>query len=112
MAKTSTIKTVKTASKIASAKSKQPKLDKDGNPRTPSAWSTFLKDNLKAYKDKNPGCSHGEAMKEMATLWDKSPLNPNAGKPKKSKAPRVTKGQKNAPSSDEEGPQVEPGSDD
>jgi len=47
----------------------------------------------------------------MAVLWDKSPSNPNAGKAKKPRLPRVTKMVTPDGSSDVEGPQVEPGSD-
>jgi len=85
-----TAKTTKTVAKKArgkTSKSKEPKLDKDGmhssrfiahiltyrahigNPKAPSAWTTFLKDNLKAYKDRNPSKSHREAMQEVRRLF-------------------------------------------
>ncbi|ESK89529.1 axial regulator yabby 4-like [Moniliophthora roreri MCA 2997] len=57
--------------------------------RDPSAWTLFLKDQLKPWKDANKNKSHKEAMTVMAEMWKDHPSNPNRGKPtkpKKSKA--------------------------
>ncbi|KAI0313856.1 hypothetical protein OF83DRAFT_494853 [Amylostereum chailletii] len=85
--------------------------------RAPSAYNVYMSEHLKPYRDTHEGVSVKDAMKEVAAMWRDAPENPNRGKTAaerkaeaKPKAPkRSTK--KAAASSDEEGPQVEPGSD-
>ncbi|KAG8957008.1 hypothetical protein FRC00_004591 [Tulasnella sp. 408] len=88
-----TPKTATTTAKKASRKDK-----KDGQPkekRPPSPYNLFVKEQMPIWKDANPGRPVKEAMQAIAALWAESDLNPNKGKPPK------TKSKKKASSSDD-----------
>ncbi|KAJ3069848.1 hypothetical protein HDU98_007082 [Podochytrium sp. JEL0797] len=44
--------------------------------RAPSAWSTYLKSNMAALKQANPGKDHKELMAILGASWKVSPDNP------------------------------------
>ncbi|KAF7300174.1 hypothetical protein MKEN_01341000 [Mycena kentingensis (nom. inval.)] len=95
MAKETSAKVTKTATKDASTKTKKDaKTDKDGNPkekRPPSAYNLFVKENMPIWKAANEGKSHKDAMAGIAAMWRDSPENPNRGKEPKPKAPKAAK---------------------
>jgi len=101
MAKTETVTKTKTATQDATEqKTRRSKADKEEKPkRSPSAYQVFVKANLKAWNEANPGRSK-EIMSQMALLWKDAPENPNRGegKARKPKEPS-SKPSKAAPKS-------------
>lgn len=91
MAKSATVTKSKSATKDATEKrTRRPKADKEDKPkREPSAYQVFVKANMKAWNEANPGRSK-EAMSQMALLWKNAPENPNRGKDTKARKPKDT----------------------
>ncbi|KAI0044025.1 hypothetical protein FA95DRAFT_1497776, partial [Auriscalpium vulgare] len=82
--------------------------------RAPSAYNLFVKANMSKYLADNKGKTNKDAMVHIGAIWKDAPENPNRGKEpaaKKAKAPK--RSAKKADTDDEgnEGPQVEPNSD-
>ncbi|KZP20680.1 hypothetical protein FIBSPDRAFT_954374 [Athelia psychrophila] len=89
MAKASTDKSTKSATKDANARTKAPKAEKEKKEkRAPSAWNIYMGEHLKTIKEAT-GKTGPEAMKEVAALWKDAPENPNRGKEPKARKPKA-----------------------
>ncbi|KAI9000146.1 hypothetical protein DFJ74DRAFT_697851 [Hyaloraphidium curvatum] len=56
---------------------KEKKEKKEKGSRPPSAYNTFMKEELPKIKAANPNVDHKEAFKLAAANWKNSPSNPN-----------------------------------
>ncbi|KAN0113623.1 hypothetical protein V8E52_007549 [Russula decolorans] len=110
MARTASEVTTKTATRRANAK---PKADVKTK-RKPSAYNLFVKEHMRVYLAEHPGKTNKDAMKHIGALWKDAPENPKRGqevKEKDAKAPKRSKKTTTKVPESDEGPQVEPGSD-
>ncbi|KIP05429.1 hypothetical protein PHLGIDRAFT_36458 [Phlebiopsis gigantea 11061_1 CR5-6] len=82
MAKTATETKTRKATKAATAKPTKAK-------RAPSAYNLWMKDNLKLYKEKNPGTAQKDAMKAVGAMWRDAPENPRRGEEPKTRTKKA-----------------------
>jgi len=74
-------------------KGKRAKTDPSGAPkpkRAPTAYNTFMKEELPRVKESNPGISHQQAFTLAAQNWKNSDKNPKAGEDSGAAAPAAS----------------------
>ncbi|EJC98552.1 uncharacterized protein FOMMEDRAFT_23423 [Fomitiporia mediterranea MF3/22] len=96
MPRAATQTATKAATRTANTKTK--KGDGEGKAkRAPSAYNVFMGEQLKIWKENNPGTPIKEGMAAVAALWRESPQNPKRGQaPAEPKAKKAKADKENA----------------